>query len=125
MLHVLLTNPYYDGMTQGVTPTISSKWRYFSWPPKKLEQSVFLLFSQGKFRKRIVRFLEQIQNDPLLKGAGFACAGIFAASLLLTFLTREEPSFRGKDRPVEHKSLGWTMCTLKLLQPTDRGWNMI
>lgn len=29
--------------------------------------------------------------------AGLACAGIFAASLLLTFLTREEPSFRGKD----------------------------
>lgn len=29
--------------------------------------------------------------------AGLACAGILAVSLLLTFLTREEPSFRGKD----------------------------
>ena len=59
---------------------------------------------------------KSIKNDPLLlQGAGLACAGIFAVSLLLTFLTMEEPSFRGKDRPVEHESLGsW-------VQSKDRG----
>ena len=106
---------------------ISSKWRYLMGHPKKIEEttanlpeSQFVLLVLFLFPEKVQKKNGQIppkciKNDPLLQGAGLACAGIFAVSLLLTFLTREEPSFRGKDRPVEHESLGsW-------VQSKDRG----